>query len=329
MCFALCLTIEVSLSLGAADQSLGKNWQEVMKVTLEWQAQGHYRDAERVLMVSIHDAEKCVDADPAWLPTALVHLGGLYRSMGQLGLAETTYVRAERLWSERFGESSLGLSLALSDRAWVHLAEGEPRKAESLWTRSLQVRIAILGPNDPSVARIYGYMAVGAFADRRLENAERLCHEALAIYRQTGDIANETDVVLGSLASIRFEQADAEEAQRLARKAAEIQRSSATPSPRLLAGYLYTLARAEAKCGQRQGAAEHFQQADELLQKAPLRETPLRHRILESYRSFLRSTGQREQARTVSTELQAVDKKLGMRQAGDSVVDMSDLMGTR
>ena len=179
-----------STGLGSS-KTLHEDWRAAMNRPVQLEEKGDLVQAERVILASILEAERRPNSDPEWLPVALTRLGGLNRLMGRDGPAEALYQQSADLWRTRFGESSLGLSLALSDLAWVYVARGQPRRAAPLWQHSLQIRIAKLGPVHPSVARIYGYMAVGAFADHRLADAELYCRHSLDIYAHTSEIAGE------------------------------------------------------------------------------------------------------------------------------------------
>jgi tetratricopeptide (TPR) repeat protein len=315
---------EASPTDGIAGRMPG-DWHEETDAALQLEEKGEFVEAERVLLSSIRKAESQTDSDPNWLPTALLRLGGLNQLMGREGAAETLYQKSADLWRARFGESSLGLSIALSDLAWVYIARNEVRRAERLLARALQIRTSKLGPVHPSVARIYGYMAVAAFADHRQGEAELDCTKALDIYDRSGEIAGETDPVLGSLASIRLQQGKAEEARRLVERAISIQRKAPRPSSRLLSGYLYNLALAESATGQTVAADKHFRDALSLTAAPPLAESALRCRILKSYAALLRNTGRKKEAKAPTQLAITIEKIMARVQSQDAVVGVSDL----
>ena len=189
-----------------------------MQHALDLESVGDFSGAERTLTASVHKAEQ-PSSDPLWLPTALDRLGLLNWDLGRIRQAEQFYLRAADLWQTRFGPSNLGLATTLSDLAWVYVGLGDPSHAQSLWRHSLEIRTVILGPSDPTVAQVYGYMAVSAFGAHRLDEAATFCQQALRIYERSGKIPGETDQVLSSLASVRLRQGRASEAIQLTTEA--------------------------------------------------------------------------------------------------------------
>jgi tetratricopeptide (TPR) repeat protein len=313
-----------STGLGSS-KTLHEDWRAAMNRPVQLEEKGDLVQAERVILASILEAERRPNSDPEWLPVALTRLGGLNRLMGRDGPAEALYQQSADLWRTRFGESSLGLSLALSDLAWVYVARGQPRRAAPLWQHSLQIRIAKLGPVHPSVARIYGYMAVGAFADHRLADAELYCRHSLDIYAHTSEIAGETDLVLGSLSSIRLDRGDMKEAMHLAQRAISIQHRADRPSSRLLSGYLYNLARAESAVGQTLDADEHYRSALSLMAEPLLARSDLHCRILKGYADFLRNNGRKKEAKAPEHLAATLEKEMDQVQSHENVIDVREL----
>jgi tetratricopeptide (TPR) repeat protein len=297
-------------------------WQRQISQASDLISEGRCAEAERILVASVRGAEQ-PGSDPLWLPWALDRLCALYQHIGRNRQAEQLGVRAIDIWQTRFGASSLGLALTLSDVAWAYVALEDPARAEALWQRSLEIRKVVLGPFDPAVARIYGYMGVGAFAAGRLHDSELYCEQALHIYKRTGQIPGETDRVLSTLASVRIRQERASEAIQFATEAIELTQKATPPSPILLSGYFYNLALAEAATEQTAEANADFLHALSLSPDAPYTNQMLRSNILQSYAAFLAATGRKKEAKTVQKQEASLVKAMRQEIHADAVVDVS------
>lgn len=293
-----------------------------MQHALDLESVGDFAGAERTLIAFIHKAEQ-PRSDPSWLPTALDRLGVLNWDLGRTRQAEQFYLRAADLWRTRFGPSNLGLATALSDLAWVYVGLGDASHAESLWRHSLEIRSAILGPSHPTVAQVYGYMAVGAFGAHRLGEAESFCQQALRIYERSGKIPGETDQVLSSLASVRLGQGRASEAIQLTKEAIALEQTAKHPSIRLLGGYFYNLALAESAAARLADAEVDFQRALSLLAAPPYATQTLRCNILYSYAHFLSAAGRKKEARAVQRQASNIARAIGRESYTEYVADVS------
>jgi tetratricopeptide (TPR) repeat protein len=314
------LTPQIGISPKAP--SKGDEWRQQMQHALDLEAGGDFANAERTLTISIHQAEQ-PGSDPAWLPTALDRLGVLNWDLGRTRQAEQVYLHAADLWRRRFGPSNLGLATTFSDLAWVYVALGEPLQAKTLWQRSLEIRTLILGPYHPSVAEVYGYMAVGAFDAHRFDEAQSFCQQALRIYDRSGKIPGETDQVLSSLASVRLQQGRASEAIRLLTEAIQLEETTPHPVIRLVAGYFYNLALAESAAGRPVDAEVHFRRALSALAVPPYATQTLRCDVLKSYAHFLAHSGRKREAKTLQREAADIDQTIHRQSHAGYVVDIS------
>jgi tetratricopeptide (TPR) repeat protein len=299
-----------------------QGWQRQMQHALDLESEGEFEEAERILIASIRKAEQ-PDSDPLWLPAVLDRIGGFNKHLGRNRQAEHFYVRAADLWEARFGSGSLGLAMTLSDLAWVYFGLGDASRARSLWRRSLEIRTAVLGPDHPAVARVYGYMAVGAVAAHSLGDAESFCQEALRIYERTGKIPGETDQVLSSLASVRLRQGRAPEAIQLTKEAIDLSQAAEHPSTRLLGGYFYNLALAESAAARPADAEAHFQRALSLLASNASASRKLRYNILQSYADFLSGALRIKQSRVIRKQASNLAKVIRRDSYAEDVVDVS------
>jgi tetratricopeptide (TPR) repeat protein len=297
-------------------------WQQQLQHALDLESDGEFAKAENTLIAAIHKAEQ-PGSNPLWLPMALDRLGGFNRHLGRNRQAEHFYLRAADLWQARFGSRSLGLAMTLSDLAWVYVRLADLSRAQSLWRHSLEIRTAVLGPNLPAVARVYGYMAVGALAAHRLGEAEVFCREALGIYERAGKIPGETDQVLSSLASVRLRQGRALEAIQLTKESIDLTQTAKHPSMRLLGGYFYNLALAENAAARPADAEAHFRHALSLLAGTPDSSKTLRCNILYSYADFLFGVGRRKEARIVQKQALNVAKVIDRESYAEDVADVS------
>ncbi len=299
-------------------------WPQEMQHALDLESVGDFSGAERTLIASVHKAEQR-SSDPLWLPTALDRLGLLNWDLGRIRQAEQFYLRAADLWRTRFGPSNLGLATALSDLAWVYVGFGDPSHAQSLWRHSVEIRSVILGPSDPTVAQLYGYMAVSAFGAHRLDEAATFCQQALRIYERSGKIPGETDQVLSSLASVRLGQGRALEAVQLTKEAIALDQTAKHPSIRLLGGYFYNLALAESAAARPADGEAHFQRALSLLAAPPYATQTLRCNILDSYAQFLSRNGRKKEAKTVQRQASDIARVIRRQSYAEYVADVSSL----
>jgi tetratricopeptide (TPR) repeat protein len=296
-------------------------WPQQLQLALDRESVGDVAGAERTLIASIHEAEQPT-SDPAWLPTALYRLGLLNWDLGRIRQAEQFYLRSADLWRTRFGPSSLGLATTLSDLSWVYFGLGNRPRADALLRNSLEIRTVILGPADPAVAQIYGFMAVNAFAAHQLDDAESFCQQALRIYEQSGKIPGKTDV-LSSLASVRLQQGRASEAVQLMTEAIQLEQTAKNPSIRMLAGCFYNLALAESAAARPADAEVHFQRALSLLATPPYATQMLRCKVLSSYAQFLSHAGRKKEAKTVVREASNIEQLIRRESYAGYVADVS------
>lgn len=309
-----------------ASQSNGPSkadeWQQQMQRALDLEARGDFANAERSLTISVHQAEQ-PSSDPAWLPTALDRLGVLNWDLGRTRQTEQVYLRAVDLWRRRFGPSSLGLATTFSDLAWVYVALGDPQHANMLWRRSLEIRTLILGRYHPSIAQVYGYMAVGAFDAHHFDEAQSFCQQALKIYNQSGKIPGQTDQVLSSLASVRLQQGRSSEAIQLLTEAIHLEQTAPHPVIRLVAGYFYNLALAEIAAARPIDAEAHFRRALSALAVPPYATQTLRCNVLNRYAHFLARSGRKREAKILQRQAADLDHTIRRQSYAGYVVDIS------
>jgi tetratricopeptide (TPR) repeat protein len=307
---------------GDVQHSMATEWSQQIQHALNLESMGDFAKAERTLVASIHQAEQ-PGADAQWLPTALDRLGVLNWDLGRTRRAEQFYLRAVGLWRARFGPSSLGLATTLSDLAWVYAGLGDPAHAASLWQQSIEILTVILGLSHPSIAQVYGYLAINAYNVHRLDQAESFCEQALRMYEQSGEIPGETDQVLSSLASVRLRQERPSEAIQLMNEAIDLQRTANHRSARLLGGYFYNLALAEIAAARPADAKAHFERALSLLAAAPYANQTLRCNVLYSYAHFLASVGHKKEAKTVQRQASIVARVIRRDSYAEYAADVS------
>lgn len=74
----------------------------------------------------------------------------------------------------RFGENHLEIAVCLNNLAKLHSTQGNYPAAESLWTRSVQIRTRQLDPNHPDIAMGLSNLATLYEPQQRYEAAEPL-----------------------------------------------------------------------------------------------------------------------------------------------------------
>ena len=135
--------------------------------------------------------------------------------------AERDNLREALAWSDRSGETGLGLRLAASlwEFWWVrgHLAEGRRWLDEAL----------ARGASEPAELRARALHAAASLATRQgdYDRAAELSEQSLALWEELGDVSGTARSLL-SLGTVAAEQGDHERAISLSERAAELYRES-------------------------------------------------------------------------------------------------------
>jgi tetratricopeptide (TPR) repeat protein len=125
---------------------------------------------------------------------------------GQLLEAEVKLTEALKE-AEEFGESDPRLDETLNQLAEVYVAQGKHHESESLYLRSLTIRVQQGGPSDPDVAQALHALGDAHLAQGNFDVAEGMYNQALHAWEQgpepNGAGAAATHQALGDLYNLR------------------------------------------------------------------------------------------------------------------------------
>jgi len=99
--------------------------------------------AKRVLAIR----EKAPNLDAQFLRSALVNLAELYIALGEYGEAESSFERVIKSFRS-VSPNDVGLADVMERIALVHVARGNPGKAESAYQESVRLKDNAVGPED-------------------------------------------------------------------------------------------------------------------------------------------------------------------------------------
>jgi tetratricopeptide (TPR) repeat protein len=287
----------------AADSSY---WRLQVSRVAELEARGDFEGAKQVLHRIITDRESRFLPDEA-VPSALNRLASLEQDQAHYREAERLYRRAIQVWESRPGAPDIGLAHALNNLGSLYLEMGQPGRAQALRLRSLNIRVQLLGPEHPDVALAYSNLAADTYRLGRYSEAESFCRRALAIWSRLPGDPNYADRTLNTLALIRLEEHDYDQALALIQ---DCIRGLAPAKSRELPSYLNTLAVIYARAGRLQDSEAVFQRA---LESSEIRSNPQSPQtaiqtaiLLANYSHLLKRTGRKAEGRAIQRQATAL-----------------------
>jgi tetratricopeptide (TPR) repeat protein len=199
------------------------------------------------------------------------------------------------------------LAQALNNLGSLYLDIGQPARAQALRLRSLNIRVQLLGPEHPDVALAYSNLAADTYQLRQYEEAESLCRRALAIWSKFPGEPNQADRTLNTLALIRLEAHDYDQALALVQECIHNLPQSAS---RQIIRYLNTLAVIYEGAGRLQDAEATFQKA--LDNSAMCRNPQPREKalLLANYSRLLQRTGRKAESRAIRRQGTALNDEI-------------------
>lgn len=171
-----CLVLPPSSAAGQTDR-----WERYSAEAAREYRQGHYAEAQQLLLTALREAEGFGASDQR-VATTLNHLGEIYAAQGQYTAAEPLFKRALPIWEKVvLGPDAPGLTRTVNNLAAVYQAQGQYAAAEALYQRALANREKALGPEHPNVAGSLNNLAQLYVAQGRYSAAAPLYQRALAI----------------------------------------------------------------------------------------------------------------------------------------------------
>jgi CHAT domain-containing protein/Tfp pilus assembly protein PilF len=165
------------------------------------------------------------------IPVALNNIAEIYKSQGQLQLAEGRYLEALDLQEKQHGRDSLYLTSTLNNLGELRRLQGRLQEAEQLARRTLAIREKALGPDHPDVAASLNNLALVFSRQGRASEAEGLLVRALAIQEKAfGPDHPNVATALNNLADAQTYQGRKSEAEQLLRRSLAIREKSLGPN---------------------------------------------------------------------------------------------------
>ena len=138
------------------------------------EAREDFADAVEILRKTAPGAE---------LATALRGLGGAQLLRGEMDRARRRFMEAEAL-SRRLGTETLYYAIALSDLATFFVGDGDPSRAQPLFTKALKIYESMAVSDSGDVAPVLSGLAAVAIADRKFLLAAQYLDRALNVSRK-------------------------------------------------------------------------------------------------------------------------------------------------
>ncbi len=167
--FFVASLISLAMTVAATAGSLtsAEIWKDNAAAATAASKQGHYAEAEKLLVANVRVAETFPPKD-ARLPRAIFDLAQVYRSEGKYSNALPLYERALQIYTALYGPESTELADTLDGEAGLYSTLGDYPHAEPLLVKSLGLRQKLLHPNDPDIAESENdlgelYSATGAY----------------------------------------------------------------------------------------------------------------------------------------------------------------------
>ena len=296
------LSVAFCAVLGASEPS---SLAEQLSQAQQLEDKMDFEGATRILLGAVRLAEVGGEKESS-LAIMLNNLGITMQDHGRYLDAERLYRASIRIWELSYGDNYAGASNPLNNLASLYFRRGEPKRSAALRLRALTIRTAALGTHHPAVARLRANLAADLFAQRKYEEAEILCREALANLSASLDRA----LALNTLALVRGEANDFVEALKFVDEALDIldriepqDTLRVADCLRAKAGFLHATGR--------NGSAEAtLQRSLALLESAPLVDRSLYVAALRQYAAVLKDQGRRAEARIFERRATAMYRDL-------------------
>ncbi len=145
--------------------------------------------------------------------------------------------------TKKFDKTDYRLTITYSNLGLINQIQKKYGRAETYYTKSLNIKRQTLPPNDPSLAREINNLATIMVAQGKYSEAEELFNEALSINEKAfgkNDLTVATN--LGNLATIYAMQGDYPQAEKLYLQALDIREKGLGPNHQEVAMILMNLA---------------------------------------------------------------------------------------
>jgi tetratricopeptide (TPR) repeat protein len=233
------------------------------------------------------------------IPLSLNSLVKLYDGDSDaLGQAEPLFNRELAADENALGPEHRDVAHRLQKLADIYRSLGRYAEARPLFERALGIFEKVYGPDHPIVAFVLNYLAAMDRSEGEFAEAELNCNRALAIIEAVFPADHPCiPPTISNLAALRYQQRKYPEAERLYRRAAAIWEKNSMGVYHLeLAANLNNLATVYRELGRFTEAEDWYRRALRVAQHALGPQSQSLVRILENYRSLLKTLGRGEEA---------------------------------
>jgi tetratricopeptide (TPR) repeat protein len=143
------------LAPGAAQEDL---WRRDLDAGRKAYEQGHYAEAEKLLLLSLKEAEQFGATDIRFADT-LGNLASVHRALGKYAESERLDRQALEIRKKVLGPGHPDVATSLNNLAECYFLQGKDWEAKPLIERSLAIREKTLDADDPALAESLQYKA--------------------------------------------------------------------------------------------------------------------------------------------------------------------------
>ncbi|MHC5113003.1 MAG: serine/threonine-protein kinase [Planctomycetota bacterium] len=234
----------------------------------------------------------------------------VYMHLDQRDRARDLMHEAATIRRAEFGEQSLEYARSLTSHGELAYAEGDYREAEVRFRRALALHRTLGVGVHTDVATAANNLAVALRALGRLEEAEDLHREALAL-RQAGTDGPLVAESLNNLAGVVMSRGAYADAAELLAEALELRRENLGPDHPLVAQTINNLAVVLRRAGDLDAAEPHYREAIARLREVPSVDELALARTLTGHAEILRTRDRPDEARRALDEALALQDRHG------------------
>jgi serine/threonine protein kinase/tetratricopeptide (TPR) repeat protein len=197
---------------------------------------GLYDEASPMLETALELRRQVTTVEDVASAELLADLANLYIDQGRYPEAEVMLTQAVDVMNRHGGEANrLELAESINKLASVYRRQGKYDLAEPLYYQAKDIRVAVLGPDDPEVARSYNSLGILNWTKGNYDEAERLYRQALDLWEKAyGNDHSDVAKACNNLALLLTQASRNAEAEALYERAADIYEKVLGPDhPRL------------------------------------------------------------------------------------------------
>lgn len=221
LAFSTVIFLAQLVSVASGQTSSFEEWKHNSVAAAAASKQGHFSEAERLLLTNEKLAEKFPPKD-ARLPQTFFDLAQVYRAEGKYSQALALYEHDRQIYVQSFGVESTELADTLNGEGELYKALGDYAHAEPLLAQSLHLRQKLLKPDDQDIAESENdlgelYILTGAY-----DQAEPLLLSALDLRKKHAEQSVETAQTVEALGDLYKNTNRAQQAEQSYREAVSI-----------------------------------------------------------------------------------------------------------